>query len=105
MSNRAPSSSERDARGRLLPGHQKLGGRRRWTPPRSLALAEAETVGELYERLVRQFDSGKLTPAAVKAGVELVRLKATIVSAEDMERRLQALEAGAAKRGMDAEDE
>jgi hypothetical protein len=101
MSNRA-SSSERDERGRLLPGHKKLGGRRPWQPPKNLSLADAESLRDMYERLVQQWDRGKLTPSAARTGLELVKLRATIVTAEDTERRLAAIEE---KLGRGGEDE
>lgn len=100
MPNRSDSGRD-EASGRFTPGHKKLGGRRRWQPPRSLALSEAETVGELYDRLVRQYDSGKLDIGRARIALELVKLKATIVASEDTERRLAALEAKVQPDGED----
>lgn len=109
MADESRSDGVRDASGKFKPGHPFVGRRTRRQGPRDvdpdLALADARTLGDLYERLVKLWDTGRLSPSQVRAGVELVRLRALVVGAEETERRLAALEARAARGARaDAED-
>ena len=63
--------------------------------PIGIGLAEARTAGEAYDRVVRAFDDGKLTPAQARIAVELVKVRSTVVAAEEFARRLSLTESAA----------
>jgi hypothetical protein len=41
-------------------------------------LASASTAGEAYDRVVRAFDAGRLTPAQARVAVELLKVRSTV---------------------------
>jgi hypothetical protein len=65
-------------------------------------LAEDESVRDLYGRLTKLFDKGRLNAAQMRNAIELVKLRTSIVQADDVERRLAALSKRRARP--DAED-
>lgn len=62
--------------------------------PKSIieGLEEARTVGEGYNAVVRAFAHGKLDVAHAKVAVDLIRVRSTIVAAEEYRRRLELIE-------------
>jgi hypothetical protein len=58
-------------------------------------LAGASTAGEAYDRVCRAFDEGRLTPAQARVAVELVKVRSTVVAAEEFRKRLELTEATA----------
>jgi hypothetical protein len=63
--------------------------------PLGIDLATAATAGEAYERVCRAFDEGKLTPAQARIAVELLKVRSTVVAAEEFRKRLELAEATA----------
>ena len=58
-----------------------------------IGLAEAKTAGEAYDRVARAFDEGRLTPAQARVAVDLVKVRSTVVAAEEFRKRLELAEA------------
>ncbi len=58
-------------------------------------LASASTAGEAYDRVVRAWDEGKLTTAQARVAVEFLKVRSTVVAAEEFRKRMELLEASA----------
>lgn len=58
-------------------------------------LAGASTAGEAYDRIVKAWDEGKLSTAQARVAVEFLKVRSTVVAAEEYRKRLELLEASA----------
>ncbi|MGC3998080.1 MAG: hypothetical protein QM767_11555 [Anaeromyxobacter sp.] len=63
--------------------------------PLGLDLAGAASAGEAYERIARAFDEGRLSAADARIAVDLLKIRSTVVAAEEFRRRLELAEAAA----------
>jgi hypothetical protein len=65
------------------------------TEPLGLDLASAATAGEAYARVCAAFDAGRLSPAQARIAVDLLKVRSTVVAAEEFRKRIELAEAAA----------
>ena len=80
--------------------YRRIMSRKRRTEPAAplplgLDLANAPSAGEAYSRVVKAFDEGRLSPAHARIAVEFLKLRSTVVAAEEFRKRLELAEAAA----------